>query len=97
MQGLQSLNKALNTIEKICVFGGGIAMMLMMLLTTADLLSRKFLDYSFPSLYEFTEDYLMVGLVFLTVSNVDVQGDHVRFTLLTQKLKNKSKNPRRPQ
>jgi TRAP-type C4-dicarboxylate transport system permease small subunit len=82
MHGLQRLNRFLNTIEKICVFGGGIAMMLMMLLTTADLLSRKFLDYSFPSLYEFTEDYLMVGLVFLTVSYVYIQGGHVRVTLL---------------
>ena len=52
-----------------------------MVLTTFDLLSRKFFNYSIPSLYEFTEDYLMVGLVFLTISYVYTAGGHVRVTI----------------
>ena len=62
------------------------SMLLIMLLTTFDLLARKFADYSIPSLYEFTEDYLMVSLVFLTVSYVYTQGAHVRVPLLEQRL-----------
>src|SRR5690606_37306016 len=39
-----------------------------------------------PSLYEFTEDYLMVSLVFLTLSYVYAVGGHVRVTLFERLL-----------
>jgi TRAP-type C4-dicarboxylate transport system permease small subunit len=78
---MKTAQKVLAFIERVFVFVAGASMVLMMLLTTFDLLSRKFLDYSIPSLYEFTEDYLMVGLVFLTISYVYAQGGHVRVTL----------------
>ena len=83
---MKAAQKVLAFIEKIFVFVAGASMVLMMLLTTFDLLSRKFLDYSIPSLYEFTEDYLMVCLVFLTISYVYTQGGHVRVTLLEKHL-----------
>lgn len=75
------LNRVLGALERIFVFIGGASLVLMMLLTTFDLLARKFLDFSIPSLYEFTEDYLMVSLVFLTLSYVYAVGGHVRVTL----------------
>ncbi len=78
---MQVLDRILTAIERIFVFVAGASMILMMLLTTFDLLSRKFLDFSIPSLYEFTEDYLMVSLVFLTLSYVYAVGGHVRVTL----------------
>ena len=83
---MNMLQLVLTRIEKVFVVVAGGSIMLMMLLTTFDLLSRKFLDYSIPSLYEFTEDYLMVGLVFLTVSFVYTQGGHVRVTLFEHHL-----------
>lgn len=83
---MKAAQKLLTFIERVFVFVGGASMVLMMLLTTFDMLSRKFLDYSIPSLYEFTEDYLMVSLVFLTISYVYTQGAHVRVTLLEQML-----------
>lgn len=83
---MKRLNALLDWVERLFVFGAAIALLLMMLLTTSDLLSRKFLDYSFPSLYEFTEDYLMVALVFLTVGYVYTQGGHVRVTLFERLL-----------
>ena len=72
----------LNSIEKVFLTGGFVSILAIMILTTFDLLARKFFDYSIPSLYEFTEDYLMVGLVFLTISYVYTAGGHVRVTLL---------------
>jgi TRAP-type transport system small permease protein len=78
---MNAAQKVLDLIEKVFVFVAGASMLLMMLLTTFDLLARKFFDYSIPSLYEFTEDYLMVSLVFLTISYVYTQGAHVRVTL----------------
>ncbi|MBE0593588.1 MAG: TRAP transporter small permease [Gemmatimonadales bacterium] len=78
---MQVLNRVLGILERIFVFAAGVGLILMMLLTTFDLLSRKFLDFSIPSLYEFTEDYLMVSLVFLTLSYVYLVGGHVRVTL----------------
>jgi len=81
---MKATQKILGFIEKVFVFVAGASMLLMMFLTTFDLLSRKFLNYSIPSLYEFTEDYLMVGLIFLTISYVYTQGAHVRVTLFEQ-------------
>lgn len=83
---MKAAQKILAFVERIFVFGAGISIVLMMLLTTFDLLSRKFLNYSIPSLYEFTEDYLMVSLVFLTISYVYTQGGHVRVTLFEHHL-----------
>jgi TRAP-type C4-dicarboxylate transport system permease small subunit len=78
---MNTINNILGFLEKVLVFVAGILMILIMLLTTFDLLARKFLNFSIPSLYEFTEDYLMVGLVFLTISFVYAAGGHVRVTL----------------
>ncbi len=83
---MKAAQKVLAFVERIFAFAAGISIVLMMLLTTFDLLSRKFLNYSIPSLYEFTEDYLMVSLVFLSISYVYTQGGHVRVTLIEQHL-----------
>ena len=83
---MKAAQKVLTVVERIFAFAAGISIVLMMLLTTFDLLSRKFLDYSIPSLYEFTEDYLMVSLVFLSIGYVYTQGGYVRVTLIEQHL-----------
>jgi len=77
-----ALDRFLNFIEKICLGGSSISMLLIMFVTTFDLLARKIIDYSIPSLYELTEDYMMVSLVFLSMSYVYSIGGHVRVTLL---------------
>ena len=83
---MKTAQKVLTVVERIFAFAAGISIVLMMLLTTFDLLSRKYLNYSIPSLYEFTEDYLMVSLVFLSIGYVYTQGGHVRVTLIEQHL-----------
>ena len=71
----------INFLEKICLVGSCVCLLVMMVITTFDVLARKIFDYSIPSLYEFTGDYLMVALVFLSLSYVYVKGGHVRVTM----------------
>lgn len=52
-----------------------------MFLTTFNALARKIFNYSIPSLFEFTADYLMVALVFLPLSYIYVNDGHIRVTL----------------
>lgn len=79
--------------ERILFFGSCLSLLLIMFLTTFDLLARKLVDYAIPSLYEFTEDYLMVSLVFLSISYVYVLGGHVRVTLLAGRIPTALRGP----
>src|SRR5690606_25262843 len=78
---MRFLDRLLSAIERAFVFVAGVSLILMMVLTTFDLLSRKFLDCSVPGLYEFSEDYLVVSLVVLALSYVYAIGGHMRVTL----------------
>lgn len=68
-------------VEEIIVSISGIAVTLIMLLTTYDIIMRKIFGSGIPSLYEITEDYLMVAMIFLAISYVQRIGGHVRVTL----------------
>jgi len=72
---------ALDRVEAVCLLGSALALLLIMFLTAAEVLIRKLTPYSLPSLFEITSDYLMVGLVFLSISHVYKLGGHVRVTL----------------
>jgi TRAP-type transport system small permease protein len=78
---LKLLNKVIGWAENICLLGSCAALLAIMLLTTADVLIRKMSDFSIPGLFEFTEDYLMVAIVFLAVSHVYQSGGHVKVSL----------------
>ena len=56
----EKVNRAVDFLEKICLAGSSCAMLLIMFVTTVDLLARKLIDCSIPTLYELTEDYWMV-------------------------------------
>lgn len=73
--------EALEWFEGVCVRVSSVSLLSVMALTTLDVLARKLFDYSLPSLFEFTEDYLMVALVFLSLSHVFTAGGHVRVTI----------------
>jgi len=79
------MQKIINMIEKSCFSISFISILIIMFITTFDLLARKLINYSIPSLYELTEDYLMVSLVFLSMSYVFTIGGHVRVTLLEKR------------
>ena len=77
------LNRFIDFAEKICLLGSAVSILLIMFLTTFDVFLRKLTTSSVPSLFEFTTDYLMVALVFLSLSYVYKTGGHVRVTLFT--------------
>jgi TRAP-type C4-dicarboxylate transport system permease small subunit len=54
----------------------------MMIFISADALGRYILNMPITGQYEITEDYLMVALVFLSLSHTYVMGGHVRVTIL---------------
>ncbi|WP_447648570.1 TRAP transporter small permease [Ottowia pentelensis] len=76
------MDRWIGRVEQVLMFLAAACMFVMMVLTTFDMLSRKFFHVSIPSLFEFTEDYLMVGLVFLSLSYVYKIGGHIRIDLL---------------
>jgi len=73
--------KILNALETACLGGGILSVLVLMLLTNVDVILRKSAGFAIPGLYEITEDYLMVALVFLSISYVQKKGGHVRVTL----------------
>jgi len=83
----------LGFVEKIAFLGSCGSILLIMLVTVTDVFGRKIFGYSIPSLYEFTEDYLMVALVFLSISYVYKAGGHVKVDLLEKHFPNFIKIP----
>jgi len=79
---MSRIMKVINSIEKITFLASCVSILTIMLLTSFDVFGRKIFGYSIPSLYEFTEDYLMVALVFLSISYVYRIGGHVKVDLL---------------
>lgn len=71
----------LSLIEKIGLAISSAATLMIMVSTSFDVITRKFFDYSIPSLFELNEDYMMAALVFLSLSYVFVKGGHIRITL----------------
>jgi len=79
---MDHVKRAIGIIEKIAFLGSCASILIIMFITAFDVLARKIVQYSIPSLYEFTEDYLMVALVFLSISYVYGIGGHVKVDLL---------------
>jgi TRAP-type C4-dicarboxylate transport system permease small subunit len=88
-----AIDRILNRAEGVLLLGSCASILIIMFLTTFDVLARKFFDYAIPSLYELTEDYFMVALVFLSISWVYRKGGHVRVTILEKYLPEGLKGP----
>jgi len=78
---IRFFGKFIDLLEKVCLAGSVLTVILMMLLVTADVLGRKFFHQPVPGSVEITEDYLMIALVYLAMSYVYTQGGHVRVTM----------------
>jgi len=78
-----------NFIEKVCIVICCAAVMLMMLDTTFDVFSRKFFDYSIPSLYQLNTEFLLMAMVWFSMSYVFVRGGHIRITMFVDKMPQK--------
>ncbi|KAB2336216.1 TRAP transporter small permease [Cytobacillus depressus] len=83
------MKKVIDVFDKIdsfLFFIAQIAVLIMMLLTTADAVMRYIFSKSITGAYFFTEKYLMVIVVFLSMSYVMKMKGHIRIDLFIQYL-----------
>jgi TRAP-type C4-dicarboxylate transport system permease small subunit len=69
-------------IEQICLGIAGAGLMLLMLLTTVDTLARYLFNTPLTGVVEFSEEYLMITIIFLPLSYVYIAGGHIKIELL---------------
>lgn len=76
----------LGFIEKIGLKISSICLLLIMFVISFDVVTRKYFDFSIPSLYELNAEYGMNIIFWLALSVVFVAGGHVRVTLFWKML-----------
>lgn len=69
-------------IEQICLIIAGVALIILMLLTTVDTLMRYLFSAPLTGVLEFSEEYLMIAMVFMPISYVFIAGGHIKVELL---------------
>jgi len=82
----QTLSRILLRCELVLVYGAVAACAAMMLLTSADAMSRYLLNRPILGAYEVTEKYLMVAAIFLGMSYAYRGGAFIRVTFLVDRL-----------
>ncbi|TQR12279.1 TRAP transporter small permease [Psychrobacillus soli] len=80
------IEKGFGKLEVLFLRLSQIALVIMMTLTTFDALSRHFFSKSITGAYEVTEMYLMVMLVFLSMSYVQKVDGHIRLDIIFERL-----------
>lgn len=85
---MNTIEKAIRKVEDICLAGSCIALILIMLMLTIDVILRKVSTLSITGAYEITEEYLMVAAVFLSISYVYRIGGHVKVELFERTIPN---------
>jgi TRAP-type C4-dicarboxylate transport system permease small subunit len=78
---MHAINRWIERIEGICLWGSVVAVLVIMIFTNLDVVLRKLFNSAVPGMYEVTQDFLMVGLVFLSMSHVYRKRAHVSVTL----------------
>lgn len=78
---MNKINGIINSIEKVFLIIAGVLLIIMMFLTSADVIGRKFFATPIPGTLEFMEEIGMITVVFLTMSFVYSVGGHVRVEL----------------
>jgi TRAP-type C4-dicarboxylate transport system permease small subunit len=79
-------------IDEAFFFLAKIGVFLMMLLTTIDSLGRYFFHHPIAGAYEFSEKYLMVAIVYLSISYVMKLDGHIRVDIVIEKFPVKIQN-----
>jgi TRAP-type C4-dicarboxylate transport system permease small subunit len=83
---VQFFTRILHRCELVLVYAAVVAAFAMMLLTSADALSRYLLNSPILGAYEITEKYLIVAMVFLGLSYAYRGGVFIRVTFLIDRL-----------
>ena len=69
-------------VERVCLIIAGTALIILMLLTTVDTLRRYCFSAPLTGVLEFSEEYLMIALIFMPISYVFIAGGHIKVELL---------------
>ncbi len=72
----------IDNIELACLFVAGAALIILMLLTSLDTILRYFFRAPLTGVLEFSEEYLMVAIIYMPFSYVYVKGGHIKVELL---------------
>ncbi|WP_203555414.1 TRAP transporter small permease [Bacillus sp. B15-48] len=89
---MHMIEKGFTRLETFFLRLSQLALVIMMVLTTFDALSRYIFSKSITGAYEVTEMYLMVILVFLSMSYVQRIDGHIRLDILFSRLTERSQN-----
>lgn len=84
---MKSIEKWLWWCELALVYAGVLATVIMMLLTSADAMSRYLLNRPIIGAYELTEKYLMVAAIYLGLSYAYRGGVFIRVTFVVDRLR----------
>ena len=80
-RGFVFLDRALNSVENFFLAVCGASLVTMMVWITFDASGRYFFNHPIKGTYEFSEEYLMVIIIFLALSFTYALGGHVRITV----------------
>lgn len=69
-------------VERVCLVIAGIGLLLLMVLTTVDALLRYFFSAPLTGVLEFSEEYLMIAIIYMPISFVYIAGGHIKVELL---------------
>ncbi|SLN67126.1 TRAP transporter small permease [Oceanibacterium hippocampi] len=83
---MKTLERACSSLSDIAAFAGGLALVMMMLQITVDVLGKYLFNAPVPATLETVSSYYMVALVFLPLGQVTRQREHIEVELFTQHL-----------
>ncbi|GGJ73525.1 TRAP transporter small permease [Virgibacillus salexigens] len=83
---MKQLHHIFEKIERIFVILSQTALVIMMILIAADAASRYVFGQSIIGIYEFTERYLMIAVIFLSMSYVAKLDGHIKLDVLIDRL-----------
>lgn len=89
---MRTINTIIGKLENICVAIAGCALLLLMVLTTIDTIMRYFFSAPLIGVVEFSEEVLMVVIIYMPMSYVFLQGGHIKVELLERFFPNKLKS-----
>ncbi|NLD48426.1 MAG: TRAP transporter small permease [Clostridiaceae bacterium] len=76
-----NLEKRFTAFENFAAHISVVALFLIMMLTVVDFVGRNTININVPNLFELVQDYLMIPMVYLSVSYVFIKGGHVKVDL----------------
>lgn len=83
---MKLFERLLKILENVLLAFGGICLFLLMIAVVADSGGRYFFNAPISGVYEISEFYLMISIVFLGLAHTQRQKGHVRVRLLLERL-----------